>query len=235
MKRFRFRYKETIVTIIAEEDKFFKIAVESILEARRKIEAKIREDPLFYTTLEPYDCTGEIVERMCKASKLANVGPMATVAGVIAQYGVEKMVSSGAEFAVIDNGGDIAMYLNKPIKVGLFTYTNRLCFLIEEKGFYSVCTSSGTIGHSISFGFVDSATIFAKDACVADAFATALGNEIKENFGRGEIENVLRDFWKKARDHIDGALVVKGEIIGFVGKIPKMIKANVNPDLITRG
>jgi len=159
---------------------------------------------------------------------------MASVAGVIAQYAVERAVSAGANFIVVDNGGDIAMFLDRPLNIGLFTYSNRLCFSIEKEGYYAVCTSSGTIGHSISFGFADAVTIFARDACIADAFATALGNEIKEDFGKEEIESVLKDFWKRSKDYVEGAVVVKGDIIGFVGNIPKMVKAEISPDLITR-
>lgn len=235
MKRFKFRHKETIVTILLDDERYYDVVVEAILEARKAIESKIREDPLFHLTLEPYDCEGFIVERMCEASKIAKVGPMASVAGVIAQYAVEKAVEKGADFVVVDNGGDIAMYLNRPIKIGVFTYSQNLCFEIDKKGFYAVCTSSGTIGHSISFGFADACTIFARDACIADAFATSLCNRIKENFGKEEIESVLNDFWNSAKDFIDGALVIKGDVIGMVGKIPRISKGLIKADLITRG
>jgi len=231
-KKYKFRYKETIVTILAEDDKFYEIAVNAILEARKKIELYIKRDPFFYVTLEPYDCKGEIVERMCKASNLAGVGPMATVAGVIAQYAVEKMVDAGARFAVIENGGDIAMYIDRPIVVGLYTYSLTLGLKIEKTGFYAVCTSSGTIGHSISFGFADAATIFARDACIADAFATALGNMIKDDFKKEDILRTLKNFWEKSKNYIDGALVVKDDIIGFVGDVPKFVNAKVKFDIM---
>ncbi|HIP24999.1 MAG TPA: UPF0280 family protein [Archaeoglobus profundus] len=231
-KKYKFRHKETVVTILTEDDKFYKIAVNAILEARKKIEVYIKRDPFFYVTLEPYDCKGEIVERMCKASNLAGVGPMAAVAGVIAQYAVEKMVEAGARFAVIDNGGDIAMYLNRPIVVGLYTYSLTIGLKIEKKGYYAICTSSGTIGHSISFGFADAATIFARDACIADAFATALGNMIKDDFKKEDILETLKNFWERSKNHIEGALVVKDNIIGFIGDIPKFVNAEVNVDIM---
>jgi len=231
-KKYKFKHKETIVTILAEDDKFYEIAVNAILEARKKIELYIKRDPFFYVTLEPYDCKGEIVERMCKASNLAGVGPMATVAGVIAQYAVEKMVDAGARFAVIENGGDIAMYIDRPIVVGLYTYSLTLGLKIEKTGFYAVCTSSGTIGHSISFGFADAATIFARDACIADAFATVLGNMIKDDFKKEDILRTLKNFWEKSKNYIDGALVVKDDIIGFVGDVPKFVNAKVKFDIM---
>ncbi len=235
MKRFKFRHKETIVTVLLDDERYYNTVVEAILEARKAIERKIKEDPIFLLTLEPYDCNGFIVGRMCEASKVAGVGPMASVAGVIAQYAVERAVEEGADFVVVDNGGDIAMYLKRPVKVGLFTYSQKLCFEIDKKGFYAVCTSSGTIGHSISFGFADACTIFAEDACIADAFATSLCNRVKENFGREEVESTLKDFWSFAKDFIDGALVIKGDVIGMVGKIPRISRGLIRPDLITRG
>ena len=235
MHRFKFKHKETVVTILLDEKKYYDVIIDAILEARKAIELKIRSDPFFHTTLEPYDCEGFIIGRMCKASKIAGVGPMASVAGVIAQYAVERAVEEGANFVVIDNGGDIAMYLDRPIKIGLFTYSNKFCFDIDVKGFYSVCTSSGTLGHSISFGFADASTVFAEDACIADAFATALGNIILEYFDKIEIERTLKEFWKKAKNYILGALVVKGDIIGMVGEVPKVFRGEFKTDLITRG
>jgi len=234
-RRFRFKHKETSVTVLAEDERFFKIAIEAILEARREIEAKIREDPLFLTALDPYDCSGYITGRMCMASRLAGVGPMASVAGVIAQHAVERMVDAGASFAVVDNGGDIAMFLDRPITVGVFTYSTVISFRVKVKGFYAVCTSSGTIGHSLSFGFADAATIFARDACIADAFATALCNTIKEDFDYQKIREALNDFWNKNGKYIDGVLVIKENLIGFAGDVPEIVRARVNPDLITRG
>jgi len=223
------------VTILTEDEKYYKVAVDAILKARREIEDMIKRNPFFYTTLEPMDCNGEIVGRMCQASKLAKVGPMATVAGIIAQYAVERMVKAGASFAVVDNGGDIAMFLDRPITVGIWTYSTTLSLMIEKDGYYAICTSSGTIGHSISFGFADAATVFARDACIADAFATALGNMIKHEFDRDEIERTLKDFWNEAKEHIDGAIVIKGNVVGFAGEIPRLVKADVKPELITRG
>ncbi len=233
MRRFKFKHKETVVTILLEEERYYDVVVKAILEARRAIERKIREDPLFQVTLEPYDCEGFIVGRMCRASKLANVGPMASVAGVIAQYAVEKAVESGASFVVVDNGGDVAMHLDRPITVGVYTLKHSVCFEVDRKGFYAICTSSGTVGHSLSFGFADACTIFAKDACIADAFATSLCNEIKENFDREDIERVLREFWSRAKRYVLGAVIVKGDYVGFVGEVPKITKGVIKPDLIT--
>ncbi|HDM60151.1 MAG TPA: UPF0280 family protein [Archaeoglobus veneficus] len=231
--RFRFRHKQTIATILAERKEDYERVVGAIIRARREIEETIANDPLFLTTLEPYECDGKIVGRMCFASKLANVGPMAAVAGVIAQYAVEE-ASKHTSFVVVDNGGDIAMRTNKRLVVGV--YPSDIGLVIEPcDEIVAVCTSSGKIGHSISFGFADAATVIGNDACIADAFATALGNSIKEDYGKKEVEDALEEFWKKAKRYVSGAIVVKDDIIGVVGNVPEIVRANICPDLITKG
>jgi len=232
-KRFKFRHKETIVTILVESKEYYEIAVKAILKARKEIENYISKDPFFLTALEPYDCVNAegIVKKMCKAARIAGVGPMASVAGAIAGYAVEETIKAGAEFIVIDNGGDIAINSDKELTIGI--YPTNLAFKVS--GNVCICTSSGKIGHSISFGCADAVTVFSKDCCIADAFATSLANEIKEDFKQKEIENTLKRFWRKAKNYVRGAIVVKDEYIGFVGDIPKLVEARVDYDLITKG
>ncbi|MBO8181738.1 MAG: UPF0280 family protein [Archaeoglobus sp.] len=236
-QRYRFKHKETIVTILAENDTQYELAVEAILRARRFIEERIKKDPYFLITYEPYEFQvelDEVTSRMIRASKIAKVGPMAAVAGTISAFAVENMIKAG-DFALVDNGGDIAMH-SCDITIGIYMPRNlNLGFRIKTDGFYSVCTSSGTVGHSVSLGFADAVTVFAKDASIADCFATRIGNEIKENFGKEEIEKTLEMIWKEAKNYVDGILVVKEEIIGKIGNVPKLRKVKIEPDLITRG
>lgn len=240
MKRYRYQHKETIVTILVEGDRYYDVAVNAILEARKEIESVIRSDPFFLSSLEPYNISGgPVTRRMVEAAEKAGLGPMASVAGMISQYAVEKMVEEGADFAVVDNGGDMAIYSQREIVVGVYTGTNiKLGFKIgPSDDMRAICTSSGRIGHSISFGYADAATVFGGDACVADAFATALGNEIKEEANEESFTAVLEEFWEKCRDkdYVDGIFAVKGEMMGFAGKVPEVVRAEVDPDLITRG
>lgn len=236
-RRYHFRHRETITTVLAESHEHFEVAKKAMLEARKRIEDFIKRDPFFYSTLDPYDCEGEVVGRMCKASKLAGVGPMAAVAGTIAGYAVERMVDEGASFAVVDNGGDIAMYIDEPLTIGVYAGSEKsIAFRIEpEDRIKAVCTSSGRIGPSISFGDADAATVFGYDASVADAFATALGNAIKANYGRQEIQEALEAFWSSARKHVTAALVIKDGIMAVAGDIPEIVAARIDADLITRG
>ncbi len=235
MKRYYFKYKETTTTILTENSKYFKIAVKCILEARNKIERQILIQPEFLTSLEPIKCLGddELIKDMCYAAKIANVGPMASVAGTIASYAVRRMVEAGAKVAVIDNGGDIAIVSNRPLIVGI--YPSDFALIIESDGFYSICTSSGKLGHSISFGHADAATVLAENASIADALATALCNSIKNDTSKNELKVKLDKFYRKYRKFINGAIVIKDNLIGTVGRLPKITKADINLDLITRG
>ncbi|MEM2086327.1 MAG: UPF0280 family protein [Archaeoglobaceae archaeon] len=235
MKKFNFSYKETITTIITDNEDFYEIAVKAILDARSEIEGYISLNPYFLISYEPLNCGScsgrEIVRKMCYSAKLANVGPMASVAGAIAQFAVDKMVEAGANVAVVDNGGDIAIHTDREIKVGI--YPSKIALLIPPTDKIAICTSSGKIGPSVSFGWADAATIVADDACIADAFATALGNII-EGSNRDEIEKRLAEFYSKNRTFIKGAVVVKDEIIAISGKIPKLLIADFSEDLITK-
>ena len=110
MIRHRFHLRETIATILADEERHVKAAREGMIRARQDLEHYISGDPFFLTTFEPYriDSGIPVVDRMSDASVPAGVGPMAAVAGAIAWAGVEAMEEEGASFGVVDNGGDIA-------------------------------------------------------------------------------------------------------------------------------
>ncbi|MCS7118601.1 MAG: UPF0280 family protein [Archaeoglobaceae archaeon] len=230
MKRFKFAYKETITTILTENEEFYKVAIRAILEARSEIERYAIRFPEFLISYEPLECRVKgIVNKMCKAAKIANVGPMASVAGAIADYAVEKMVEAGAKLAVVDNGGDIAIQTDRELRVGIFP--TKFAFVIPPGERIAICTSSGKIGPSVSFGFADCATIVADDACIADAIATALGNLIRDDV---DFEEIIKSFYNRYVRYIRGLLVVKDEMIALAGHLPKIEEAIVKEDLITR-
>ena len=174
-----------------------------------------------------------MIDEMCRAAKIAGVGPMASVAGTIAAYAVKKMVESGAKLAVVDNGGDIAISSDRELLVGI--YPSNLAFRLKPTKFYAICTSSGKIGHSVSFGYADAATVLAENASIADALATALGNRIGKNFGKDELENVVAEFYDQYRDYVDGILVIKDDLVALAGKLPEIVKSEIKPELITKG
>jgi ApbE superfamily uncharacterized protein (UPF0280 family) len=229
-----FQEKETIVTIISEP-RFIRLAKESILFHRNELESFIRDDPFFMITYEPYPCPSdapEVVKRMCNAARKAGVGPMAAVAGAIAELAVRAMVEGGATHAIVENGGDIAMVLDRPVTVGIYTGESKIrdigFRIIPEGNPAGLCTSSGFIGPSVSLGNTHASTVYVRGrslnegfASDADAFATALGNLIKDD-QKKRIESALSQFSMKG---IDGGLMVVTEgHIAMRGTLPEIIR-----------
>ena len=213
-------------------------ANKSICHLRQSVADYIRRHPEFYYTLKPFpdsgDCKSEIIRRMIDAAALAQVGPMAAVAGVIADIVVHDLVEQGAPYAIMDNGGDIALYLAEPITIGLYTgrtVSTGIGLRIEQCGrFFALCTSSRVIGHSLSFGITDCASIWANDGAVADAFATALGNALTSP----EIHS-LQDTLNKFLDYpILGCIAVIQQQIGFAGELPEFCEAEIDSSLIAQ-
>ena len=229
--------RETIATIISDEE-FIPVGEQEIIRQRKYLEDYIDKDPLFYHSLAPYqvsDEAPEIVRRMADAAARVGVGPMASVAGAIAEYAVRAMVKAGAAHAIVDNGGDIAMRLKHPVIIGIYAGNaeiRNIGLRFQSHGFImGICTSSGTVGPSLSFGQADAATVIARDVILADAAATALGNSIK---GKNQklIEVALNSL---LIDGIYGMIAIMGDLMGLCGKIPEIVKANVDYELITKG
>jgi ApbE superfamily uncharacterized protein (UPF0280 family) len=235
-----FQAKETIVTILADKPEFFKIAEDSILADRFAIENYIASHPFFKATLESFDVDENappIVQRMIAAGNTFGIGPMSSVAGAIAESAVLQMKKAGAVFALVDNGGDMAIYnaSETPTIVGIYTgnkISNLGFSVAPSEDIAGICTSSGTVGPSISFGISDAAVIFSKNAALADAAATALGNALLEK-GKENIKNAFLVL--DGVSEIDGAVLIEGENIGFWGTLPPLVKAKVDYDVITKG
>jgi ApbE superfamily uncharacterized protein (UPF0280 family) len=237
IKKVQFQLKETITTIIAEKDTYIETAKREIQKRRKEIEQFIQNDEFFEATLKPYNCSikdPEIIRKMCASSEKLNVGPMATVAGIIAEYAVEAMVAKGVKYAVVDNGGDIAIFSNRVVNVGIYTgiqCTEKLAFQVLPKNrILGICTSSGKIGHSLSFGNTDAVTVISHNVALADAAATALGNVV---YSRQDVKNAFKIF--NGIDEIIGATAIIGDKIGLWGDVPQIVTADVPYDLITRG
>ena len=234
MIREPFRFRETFATILADDMDHIAAAKEGMLEARRILEAYIARDPFFQVTYDPYvpDSDEMIIRRMAEATGKAGVGPMAAVAGAIAWAGIEAMVDAGAVFGVIDNGGDIALISDRPIRVGVHAgeapLSDRIAFIIPpHKDVFGICTSSATVGPSVSFGLADAVTVFSSNVALADAWATSVCNQI-----RPTDQSVL--------DRIDpsevmGVFALMGEMVVEWGVLPPIVPAVVNEQLISAG
>lgn len=234
MIRRRFHFRETIATIIAEEEEHIHAARRGMIKARRDIEHHISLDPFFKATLEPYPVQSEsrVVNRMAVAGLSASVGPMAAVAGAIAWSGVEYMMRAGAGMALIDNGGDIVLCSDRVLHVGIHAgaspFSDRLAFEVPpQEEILGICTSSATVGPSLSFGSADAVTVFSRNPALADAWATSICNSITQD-DACIIDNVP---WQE----IEGIFVIIGDWSRSFGSLPAIVKAHVSSDLVTGG
>jgi ApbE superfamily uncharacterized protein (UPF0280 family) len=238
--REHFQLKETIVSIFAKERGHIDAAKRSIREQRAYLEDFISADPFFQITLEPYDLgendaqdAPEIVRRMIRSSAVFGIGPMSAVAGSIAGFAVRAMMAEGASYAVVDNGGDICILNDQPIVVGIYAGSSpiqNLAFEIAARPApLGICTSSGSVGPSISFGFADAAVAISEDVALADAAATALGNAVTASGPLQECFSAID------RPGIDGALAVRGEEMGLWKELPPLRRARMSAERITRG
>ena len=236
MRRRHFEVEETAITILADGS-FFSVAEESIFRSRDVIKRFIRSEPLFGVTLEPYRPGPDappLVVRMCDAAEAAGVGPMAAVAGAIAERAVMDMRDAGAEQAVVDNGGDIAFLLKEETTVALYAgeSVQGLGFMIAPRdGVFGMCTSSATIGPSISFGMADAATVIAENVALADACATRLGNLVTD--ATDEVMSAAVSEIVSVKG-IDGALAAAGGRIAMRGRMPELIRVAADPSKITK-
>lgn len=231
--RHHFELRETIATILADEETIINTACDGMRAARAELEKYIIKDPFFGTTYEPVTppVSPPIIHKMAVAAQAAGVGPMAAVAGAVADTGIHAVHEKGASFCVIDNGGDIALITDRVIRVGLYAgdspLSGKYAFLIQPtRGIYGICTSSATVGHSFSFGIADSVTVFSQDPILADAYATAICNTLT-------VEDQL--CLDRIDSRIDGIYAVFGEKSIIWGEIPHLVKAENREDLITAG
>lgn len=212
--------KETDLLILAESNLFDK-ALASVLKYREEIEKYISQDPQFLKSFSPIrlrHSATPIVKEMIAAAKKAHVGPMAAVAGALAESVGRDLLAFTNE-VIVENGGDIFLKINQPRKVGIYAgtspFSEKIALEVDPRpGSFSVCTSSGTVGHSFSFGKADAVVVIAPSACLADAAATAIGNVIKEV---ADIEQGLK-LAKKIKG-LAGVLIVKDDQLGALGKV----------------
>lgn len=224
---------ETAATIAAE-GRFIEAAVDALKAARKEVERQVRTDPFFLTTMEPYtpSSPGPVVRRMCEASAVAGVGPMATVAGAVAQVALEAMVERGCDHGWVDNGGDVALVLNAPATMEVFhepgAETAFGLRLEPAQGIIGVCTSSGRLGHSVSLGDSDVALAMADSAFLADALATAIGNRVQNTASLATCFGPFR----QVKGLLGALAMVDGEV-AIHGKLPELVEVEHSRERLT--
>ncbi len=214
--------KETDLQIFTDKPLDKEFVKERVNLYRSQIEGYIAKDRRFLTSLKPIAVelnAPEIVRDMARSAKKAQVGPMAAVAGAIAKFLGRDLLRRGFKDVIIENGGDIFLKATRILKVGIYAgdskLSNKLRLKIKpENTPLGICTSSGTVGHSLSFGCADSVVILAKDASLADAVATAAGNRVNS---KEDLPSAL-NFARSLRG-ILGALIILGDTFVVGGKV----------------
>ncbi|HOK80479.1 MAG TPA: UPF0280 family protein [bacterium] len=211
--------EESDLLILSEKDLSCE-AKKELRKQRNLLKTYIKNFPEFYYSFEPVrvdQSAPEIVKKMSDAAFLCNVGPMATVAGAIADF-VGRHLLRFAHEVIIENGGDIFLMIEKERIVAIFAGTSPFSLKIgiraKPKPYpFGIATSSGTVGHSTSFGKADSVTVLCPSATIADGLATFMCNQTLDDDFLG-IKNSIKNF-----PFLEGILVIKHEKLFAWGDI----------------
>jgi len=217
---FEVRVMQTDLLIAAESDLGAR-AAEIVRACRRDLESYIARDPGFKEALRPYavrDDAPKIARAMAAAAELAGVGPMAAVAGAIAEE-VGRGLAGDSRAVIVENGGDIWLQGESERLIGVFAgaspFTGKLAVrLAADLMPCSICTSSGTVGPSLSFGKADAAIAVAGSGALADAAATAIGNAVG---GPDEVEAGIEA--ARRIPGLFGAVAIAGDKLAAWGRV----------------
>ncbi len=212
--------KETDLFILAEKNLSTQ-AKKAAQNCRGIIEKYIKQKPSFLTNLAPIPhdpFAPPIIASMIWAAQKTNVGPMAAVAGAVAEFVGRELLKHCSQ-VIIENGGDIFLKSSKKriirIQAGKSSFNNKIALQIEaEQSPLGICTSSGTVGHSLSFGRADAVVVLSSYTALADAAATAIGNIIQT---KDDINPALEK--TKTIEGITGVVLIKDDQAGFWGKV----------------
>ncbi len=217
---FRVAVKETDLFVHATRP-LEKMTRDFTLRHRGYIEAYIEKYQDVAKTFNPWHINGPapiIVKNMAKAGEEAGVGPMAAVAGAIAEH-VGRDLLTYSDEVIVENGGDIFIKANSPVTVAIYAGGSPLSMQIglrlnSVRKALSVCTSSGTVGHSFSLGKADAVCVVSESCSLADAAATSICNQVKS---KTDIQKAI-DFGKSIKG-VAGLIVIMDDEIGLWGKL----------------
>lgn len=217
---FNVTVKETDLHIRATHDMQVETR-ESVISERAALEEYIQRHPGFSVAMEPYpigDDAPDIVREMAEAAEKTGVGPMAAVAGAIAERVGRALLKFSPE-VIVENGGDIFMKSRKQRTVGIYAgkspFSDRLALEINASETpLGVCTSSGTVGHSLSLGKADAVIVLAPCTALADATATAIGNLVMEETDIPHGLDSAREI-----DGLTGVVIIKNEKMALWGQV----------------
>lgn len=196
-----------------------------LVDLRRSMDAYLALDPAYRTALVPYDAATaapQIMKDMSAVCHRTGIGPMSAVAGAVAKYIADGIDSSEV---IVENGGDIYARAREDMDISVFAGSSPLS---EKVGLHipaaafplGVCTSSGTVGPSLSLGRADAVMIVCRDVLLADSYATAMANRIRT---ADDLEPVIGQIQNKS--DILGALAVKDDRMAVCGQFELRIFA----------
>ncbi len=199
-------------------------ALSAVSEVRTSIEGYIRQHPHFLNSLVPLPLDSQApkaVQDMLSAGLRTGVGPMAAVAGVVAEQVGSALLAQGIAEVIVENGGDLFLSRKQQSTVSVYAgespLSGKLGISIRpEQMPCGVCCSSGTIGHSLSLGRADAVVVVAKSTALADAAATRLGNEV-DGQRKKSINKALR--LAEEIEGLAGAVIISGEHLGAWGDV----------------
>ena len=217
---FEVKVKETDLYIRAASNLQRK-AERIVLKYREQIEQYIEKHPEFLSSLNPLPIPATapvIIKTMFEAGQKAGVGPMAAVAGTVAEFTGKELLDFTPEI-IIENGGDIFLKITEKRIVGIYAGDSPLSGKIgleiqPPETPMGICTSSGTVGHSLSFGRADAAVALASSAALADAAATAICNMVKKP---ADINAAIET--GRSISGLKGIMIIIGGDIGVWGAI----------------
>lgn len=179
---------------------------------------------------KPQENLPEIVSMMYESSALCDVGPMACVAGTISEMSLNYLMQNGSSYSIVENGGDISLVNDRKVLCGIYSDNdilgNDIAFEIKKrKRPLGISTSSGKIGHSISFGDSDSVTVIGMSSSVCDGIATRIANHVIGDDSEEKVVNAL-ECGDNYREFFDGVLIICDENVATLGKLPKIVETN---------
>lgn len=217
---YQVRIKESDLLVFSSRN-LFQVAHATLKKAREEIENWISIYPEFLASLTPLEIPAtkdlpQIVKKMYEASARAGVGPMASVAGAIAEEVGNEILKYSKE-VIVENGGDIFCYTLKErqslVYAGKSPFSEKIVIRIPAKKRIGICTSSGTVGHSLSFGKADAVVVVDEDTAFADAAATSIGNVVRS------ADDIDRGIEKAKEIGVGGVLIIAGDKMGLYGSI----------------
>lgn len=205
-----------------------------IRSIRRELKGYMSRNRDFLLAMDPIETDEEnlppIVKRMYESSALADVGPMACVAGTISELSLDYLIERKSKYSIVENGGDIALVCDRKVLCGIYSHNsvlgNEIAFEIRPRSSpLGICTSSGRIGHSISFGEADSVTVISQSPSLADGLATRIANDVTGPDSESKVANAL-EASESYREFFKGVLIISDENVGVAGKLPRIVETN---------